>query len=660
MKLRGALVVMLVMAVGLLAYSPTVMAAHLNGTNEGHSDYIQINDTQSLGIKHKELATLFTDVECGIDHNAPGNIHAGNCGGHALEAVSAWYQGLWWDPRGGTEFIPPTGDHHRAGWRLMLQPTFSAGDWLTGFAALSPTFPFYPNPALGPGAGESPILIYEECLEENSLVDADGLGEGADVEPCKSIAANAGLQIVMFLDNHGEPLTPGRFPRYIPHERQAWVGTVVSKYTASSDVGIANIDADEDEIQDLEGGKINQLFTSMHKVVSDRIVTWFSMSDQSGNGCAGGWCQWLYDPTAAPDDRLTRTNRPPDDPYWEVAGGTTVSTNGVAVVTQVTNFTVINEVTGMFQTRALSNFEKAPSEIYQVVGQFLQLGLGQAFGSEDAGAAGAGFPQGVPSQNFWSEFWGLSGPNVQASEAVNPYTWIICGSAVNDAHTNCATLPGPADSPGNATMAITQFGLNPANRFGGDMAPEQPGTDYGNIDADGDGIVNEASDLDGDCADAGEGAACDNGSRTAMVACVVGGDGDGDPRTSACDSVAGGGDGIYGNGPGDVIYYKEVTEEGLRGAGLRHDRAIAFSFLNGLGANTGNPGSGMNNTLRQYVSDQQQGFLLSCLNCEADPTHILPMHEVVYNFTFNETVPGFFGEHGNNVSGTFTFSGGGP
>jgi hypothetical protein len=468
------------------------------------------------------------------------------------------------------------------------------------------------------------------------------------------------LQIVMFLDNHGEPLTPGRFPRYIPHERQAWVGTVVSKYTASTDVGIANVDLDEDEIQDAEGGKINQLFTSMHKVVSDRIVTWFSMSDQSGNGCAGGWCQWLYDPTAAPDDRLTRTNRSPDDPYWEVAGGTTVSTNGVAVVTQVTNFTVINEVTGMFQTRALSNFEKAPSEIYQVVGQFLQLGLGQAFGSEDAGAAGAGFPQGVPSQNFWSEFWGLSGPNVQASEAVNPYTWIICGSAVNDAHTNCATLPGPADSPGNATMAITQFGLNPANRFGGDMAPEQPGTDYGNIDADGDGIVNEASDLDGDCADAGEGAACDNGSRTAMVACVVLGDGDGDPRTSACDSVAGGGDGIYGNGPGDVIYYKEVTEEGLRGAGLRHDRAIAFSFLNGLGANTGNPGSGMNNTLRQYVSDQQQGFLLSCLNCEADPTHILPMHEVVYNFTFNETVPGFFGEHGNNVSGTFTFSGGGP
>ena len=678
------------MAVGFLAYSPTVMAAHLNGTNEGHSDYIQINDTQSLGIKHKELATLFTDVECGIDHNASGNIHAGNCGGHALEAVSAWYQGLWWDPRGGTAFIPPTGDHHRAGWRLMLQPTFSAGDWLTGFAALSSTFPFYPNPALGPGAGESPVLIYEECLETTGMVDANGLGEGADDPVCAAQAAQAGLQIAMFLDNHGEPLTPGRFPRYIPHERQAWVGTVVSKYTASADVGIANIDdangpapGGTNDVPETEGGKINQLFTSMHKIVSDRIVTWFSMSDQSGGGCSGGWCQWLWDPTQAVEaDRLVRVNRSPDDPYWEVANGTTVTTNGVAVVSQITNFTVINEVTGMFQTRALSNFEKAPSEIYQVVGQFLQLGLGQAFGSEDAGAAGAGFPQGVPSQNFWSEFWGLSGPNVQASEGVNPYTWVICGAAGNDAHTNCNFAEGGQDAPGTAgsptifagcpdvpadadaighcMMAITQFGLNPANRFGGDMSPEQPGDDFGNIDADNDGIVNEASDLDGDCSDPGEGAACDNGSRTAMVACFTAGDGDNDPRTSACLSTPGGGDGIYGNNAGDVVYYKEVLEEGLRGGGLRHDRAIAFSFLNGLGANTGNPGSGMNNTLRQFVSDQQNGFLLSCLNCEADDTHILPVHEVVYNFTFNETVPGFFGEHGNNVSGTLMFSGGGP
>jgi hypothetical protein len=655
------------------------MAAHLQGgSNEGHSDYLQINDTQSLGIKHKDLATLFTDVECGIDPRAPGNIHAGNCAGHALEAISAWYSGGWWDPRGGTEFIPPTGDHHRAGWRMMLQPTFSAGDWLTGFASLSPSFPFYPNPDLGPGAGESPILIYEECLEENSLSDADGLGEGADVEPCKSIAAQAGLQIIQFLDNHGEPLTPGRFPRYVPHERQAWVGTVVSKYTASSDVGITNIDADLDnDPDDLEGGKINQLFTSMHKIISDRSVTWFSMSDQSGNGCSGGWCQWLWDPgAAAADDQLTMVNRPPDNPYWvQTDPDADFETSGIATPTQVTSFTVLNEVNGMFFTRDLSTIEKAPSEIYQVVGQFLQLGTGQAFGVEDAGAAGAGFPQGVPSQNLWSEFWGISGPNVQAHESVNPYTWFICGAAGNDAHVDCGGSTGPNDAPifgaVRRTMAITQFGLNPANRFGGDMTPgNDPSTDFGNIDADGDGTVNEADDTDGDCADGAEGGAgsdCDRGFRTAMVACTPTGDTDNDPRTSACLSAPAGGDGIYGNGGTDLIYYREIVEEGLRGGGLRHDRVIGFSFLNRLGENTGTlvpepfsvaAGSGLENTLRQLVTDQQQGFLLSCLNCENDRSHMLPVHEVSYNFTFNQTVPGFFGSHGSNVGGTLTFSGG--
>jgi hypothetical protein len=348
---------------------------------------------------------------------------------------------------------------------------------------------------------------------------------------------------------------------------------------------------------------------------------------------------------------------------------------------------VINEVTGMFQTRALSNFEKAPSEIYQVVGQFLQLGLGQAFGIEDPGAAGAGFPLGVPAQNFWSEFWGIAGPNVQAHEAVNPYTWLTCGiGAGNGVDFDCQDTTGPADAPSFAgcnlgaggiprcTMAITQFGVDPANRFGGDMRPgDDPQNDFGNRDDDGDGIVNEPGtedSTDSSCADGGGiGSACDQGLRTAMVACVPGGDGDNDPRTSACSSTAGGTDSIYGNGPGDILYYKEVVEEGIRGAGLRHDRAYAFSFLNRLGENTGTPvpppfsvaaGSGLEHTLRQVVTDTQQGFLMSCLNCEDTPLHQLPAHDLIYNFTFNQTVPGFFGAHGSNISGTIPFSAGGP
>jgi hypothetical protein len=550
----------------------------------------------------------------------------------------------------------------------MLQPAFSAGKWLAGFSPLAGEFPFYPTMS-GPGAGESPVIVYERCLIDNSIVGAGELGSGTEDPTCRAQAAAAGLALVQFLDNHGEPLTPGRFPRYVPHQRQAWVGTVVSKYTASTDVGIPNIDSNLDNIPDLEGGKINQLFTTMAKTVSDRIVTWFSMSNESGAGCGGGWCQWLWNPNAvAAADRLKRvsctaTSGCPDKPKWTVAGGTSVTDlDGGNAPTNVTSFTVPNEVTGMFVTRDLENFEKAPTEIYQVVGQFVQLGLGQAFGIEDPGAAGAGFPTGVPSQNFWSEFWGLSGPNVQASEGVNPYTWLLCGTNPFGVDVDCKNTAGPSNAPGGATMAITQFGLDPTNRFGGGMAPSaDPLTDYGLFDTDSDGYGDVDANTIANCTGfGGAGSACDRGLRTAMVACVVGGDTDNDPRTSECTSIAGGGDNIYGNGPGDILYYKEVVEEGLRGGGIRHDRAIAFSFLNGLGANTGNPGSGLNNSLRQMVSDQQQGFLMSCLNCEDTAQHRIAQHELRYNFTYNQTVPGFFGVHGSGASGSITFQGGEP
>jgi hypothetical protein len=211
-------------------------------------------------------------------------------------------------------------------------------------------------------------------------------------------------------------------------------------------------------------------------------------------------------------------------------------------------------------------------------------------------------------------------------------------------------------------MAITQFGLDPANRFGGDMRPgNDPTTDYGMFDTDGDGFGDVEADTVTDCSAFGStGSDCDKGYDTAMVACTTDGGTDNDPRTSRCQSIAAGGDGIYGNGGTDILFFKEVVEEGLRGGGLRHDRAIAFSFLNGLGANTGNPGSGLNNSLRQMVSDQQEGFLMSCLNCEATQTHNIAQHELTYTFIFNQTVPGFFGNHGSNVGTSLQFSGGNP
>jgi hypothetical protein len=542
----------------------------------------------------------------------------------------------------------------------MLQDSFSAGKWLVGFAPLADTFPFYPDLTAGAGAGEAPVLVYEKCLIDTGASGGE-LGSGEEDPTCRALAQRAGETLAMFLDNHGEPLTPGRFPRYVPHERQAWVGTVTTKYTSSSAAGTFNLDTNGDSITDAEGSKINQVMTSTHKIVSDKIVTWFSMSDASGQGCPGGWCQWLWNPTdPQPDFRLRVAYTNPNNPAWTVSGGSVITfLPPSATATNVTEFTVVNEVTGDYITRALTNFEKAPSEIYQIIGQSLQFLGGTATGAVLSNGV---FIDGVGADNFWQEFWGFSGPNVMAHEGINPYTWLTCGT--NSVDFDCQGTAGPGDAPLGATMAITQFGVDPTNRFGPDFAPSSdPTTDFGMFDTDNDGYGDVDASTVADCtAYGGAGSACDQGLRTAMVACVAGGDADNDPTTSDCLSTAGGGDGIYGNGPGDILYYKEVVEEGLRGAGLRHDRAYAFSFLNGLGANTGNVGSGLNNSLRQLVTSAHGGFGLSCLNCENDPTHRLPAHNLNYAFSYNQTFTGFVDVHPPPlpIQGIITFSAGGP
>jgi len=654
MTKRTIWIVMFVAVLGLLTYSPMVYAV----------DTITTSLTSSEGLKGPQMKTLFTAVECPM----------ANCGSHGVQALSSWLTGGWFEPRGGTDFIPASGDHHRAGWRLMLTPAFSAGDWLTGFGGQTNFFPWYP--ALNvPGAGESPELILNAC---NAGVNGpDGIANSGDEAPafdgpdvdlvatCAEAASQASLRIGLFLDNHGEPLTPGRFPRYIPHERQAWVGTVVSKYTASNLAGPAT-----------SNNKLNQLFTSMHKIVQSGRVTWFSMHDQNGNGCTGGWCQWLWDAATSDLRVVSDGTANPGNHAWRLTSVGAFVEGSLATGVPVTTTSILNDVTGLIDTgRIMNGFEKAPSEIYQVVGQWLQHGslLQQDPANTDVG-----------TQSLWSEFWGLSGPNFQAMEGINPNTWVLCGANTGGkaTETNCVGL-GPSDSPNvlgdgvKRSLAITNFGHDITQRWGFDGRPAGP-DDLGKISSScaaapgafsgGEGLGGTIDQIVGSAylarATALYGApvvgtngaggatdACDAGLGSSTVICVVGGNNDGNVRTSDCDSRDGSTveDGIYGNGGEEITYTAEVTEEGLR-AYLRLDKHFAFSFLNGLAANFAdiaghNDNSGMFKSMRQSLVEEVEGFLMSCMNCEGGSTTDIKGHRLAYPFSFGTTLPDFEADH---------------
>jgi hypothetical protein len=496
------------------------------------------------------------------------NVGATGCHAFAEEVLDAWLNGEWFDPRGGTEFIPPSGDHHRAGWRLMMQSHFSAGKWLTGFAPLASVFPFYPQVG-SVGAGETPVGVFELCADADgaditggplptsfSTEDPDGAGpdlglpidgpvDGSDLAAsgqtvtlppgftgtqqeyvafCRQSARTAGALLLEFVDHHGEPLTPGRFPRYIPHERQAWVSTLVTKYTASpstnvdSTPGVGGPDA---TVSDITGARISQVFRTQHNFVTQEnpliqqhgVAVWFSMSDESGNGCAGGWCKWSWNPVSG---QLCRINANPGNdtiedlcvdanltagelanrsnvktvaaihdnpgaggPGYEAesigdgdglcegdgqgsgvdepcAGGDGIAGNGddtgdddgVCELGEtdcygnvfaagdaipidldgdgITDATGNPCGSGDFCRRGIGTVEKAPSEIYQTLGQWVDLA-----GPATGGVWGS---SGVTNQNqaLWTEFWGLSGPNFQSEEGVNPNTWLKCGTQEGD------------------------------------------------------------------------------------------------------------------------------------------------------------------------------------------------------------------------------------
>jgi hypothetical protein len=258
-------------------------------------------------------------------------------------------------------------------------------------------------------------------------------------------------------------------------------------------------------------------------------------------------------------------------------------------VTKVVTALVINSLGSsttagiVTQVHTLNKFEKSPAVIYQKLGQFVEM-------DTDAAAPNQGFIAGSlatfthnegpgdleqSGQAVWYEFWGLSGPNFQAEEAQDPYTWAICGTSIRGAQYGeklCATESGGGDSPfagaggtglngGHVVWAIVKpqgvalGGLDPLQRYGGDLRPTTGETCTDPTIADRDPSFCGATGIMVACT-VGGGALFDNPNTPLDESQIV---------TEDCVSSAGA-DALYGTADDGTIYYAEATEwvKGIR------------------------------------------------------------------------------------------------
>ncbi len=199
-----------------------------------------VNATDNAGLQGASFVPRLLDT-------ANGRCEvAGTCNGQANLALNGWRTGGYFEPRNGTEFMPPTGDHHRTGYRLMSTLSFGAGLWLTGFGPLLQEGQFTPDTTTA-GASENAISM------------------------------------AVFLDHPTSPITAGKFPRYIPHTRDRTPDVLVAKNIASS--------------------SLTQDFSSQ-STFARTTTTWTTFTDENGNGCGGGLCTWTWNAGG----NLTRTD----------------------------------------------------------------------------------------------------------------------------------------------------------------------------------------------------------------------------------------------------------------------------------------------------------------------------------------------------------------
>jgi len=348
------------------------------------------------------------------------------CARWGQAAIEAWASGFYYDPRFGTPFIPPSGDHHRTGYRMLLQPSFSGGQWLSGFAPLNQRFPFYPEVgSAGPG-GDVGL----------ALADA-------------SAAQGANL-IMMFADAHGEPYSTGKFPRYWANERAAWVDTLMVKYTAG-----ANGTGPEftQSIRSSVGFSRNATEVRW-RTMTNLDGSFTALPGSASDGCgASGWCEFYVTEDASGNHLWVIKSA---DANTDTADGTPVE------ITQSTRLNTIAAIGNgkVLTVMTLNDLEKLPTLV------------------EDRLAQSSGTDLDMEPATLISQFRVYSGPNVHGEEQADPYSWVICGSrGVPYGEDNC-NVPGGAIDGSGRFFAIVFNSNNQGNlgdsvlkRFGQDLNP---------------------------------------------------------------------------------------------------------------------------------------------------------------------------------------------
>ncbi|MBI3607667.1 MAG: hypothetical protein HY207_06855 [Nitrospirae bacterium] len=534
----------------------------------------------TAGIYIPYMGTM-TPCAAAIDGYSGGVNNGGSATGCARwgqAAIEAWSSGFFYDPRFGTPFIPPSGDHHRTGYRMLMQPSFSGGQWLSGFAPLAQRFPFMPNVGTA-GAGGDVGLALASASAETSL-----------------------NQILELADAHGEPLTTGKFPRYWPHERAAWVDTLMVKYTAGgANVGTMTNGCQgtlpNDVCNGSETGFTQSLRSSVGFSRHTDLVRWRTMSNldgafsaasgQNSDGCGtSGWCEFYLTVDGNGHNHLFVVKNADAD--TDTADGAPVE------ITQSTRLDTIGALSNggkVLKQVTLNDLEKLPTLVEDRLAQ----------SSNDDGA--------FEPQTLVSQFRTYSGPNVHSEEGADPYAWVICGTrGTAYGEGDCNTGGGAIDA-GGYKIAIVFNSNNPGGlgdsllkRFGRDLNPAR--------------LLNDPNQ------DTGVYVVCDGvGGGTISVSGIV-------YNTSTCSSSPGP-DGFYGSVDDGTIYYKEAIENGLRGW-IRETNGHAFGFLGADNDGTHNGASAANFGLTQLVQQATEGFLMSCLNCSP---HSIPA--VVETITYN-------------------------
>jgi hypothetical protein len=518
----------------------------------------------------------------------------GTCSQWGSASIIAWANGIYYDPRFGTPFIPPSGDHHRTGYRMMMQPSFSAGQWNAGFASLAEKFPFFPEVGRAGASGDIGLAL-ADATKEAGLVG-----------------------ILNFLDGHGEPLTTGKFPRYWPHAREAWVDTLMVKYTAGGG-GLTDSSSDVHSLRSSTGFARNA--TMLRWRAMSNVDGAFSLNPSgNSNGCGGPWCEFYVTQDLAGNYHL-----------WVVKGadGNTDTADGTPLeITQSTRVDSMNalidpdnggplEAGVVLKELPLSNLEKLPFVIDDRLLSYVD--------GEIPADQGTGF-----RQQLLSQFRVVSGPNVHSEEGADPYSWVICGTrGAAYGEDNCEEASdngtGAIDANGHVFAIVYvpnttyELGESVLDRFGRDINPRRLGNTLypqGYTDSLNPDTLQDAA---------------------AYVECVsTGVPTPGSPHpASDCESNPGP-DKMYGTADDGTIYYKEAIENGLRGW-IRETNGHAFSFL---GADTDGTHDGVspaNFGLTELMEqlEPDNGVLISCLGCSP---HDLPLQQDTVTYTF--TWPG--------------------